>query len=86
LAAWSRDYPEKVMVAQVSYGSCPMCEIPKGAPMGHSTFQSLDNSRDQHIYSEMLEDHNIDSLHTVGVHPIGNQFWQYPLCNVYRLW
>ena len=38
LAAWSGYYPYQVMVAQVSYGSCPMCESPKCAPMGHSTF------------------------------------------------
>ena len=38
LAAWVRDYSEQVMVAQVSNGVCPMCEIQKGAPMGHSTF------------------------------------------------
>ena len=38
LAAWVGDHPEQVMVAEVSYGSCPMCEIPKGTPMGHSTF------------------------------------------------
>jgi len=63
-----------------------MCEIPKGAPMGHSTFRPLDNSRDQHIYSELLEDNHIDALHTLCVHPIRNQFWQYPLCNDYRLW
>jgi len=25
-------------------------------------------------------------VHTLGVHPIHKQFWQYPLCNVYRLW
>jgi hypothetical protein len=50
LAARVGDYPEQVMVVNVSYGSCPMCEIPKGAPMGHSTFRPLDNSRDQHIY------------------------------------
>jgi hypothetical protein len=37
LASFVGDYPEQVMVAQVSYGSSPMCEIPKGAPMGHST-------------------------------------------------
>jgi hypothetical protein len=86
LAAWVGDYLEQVMIAQVSYGSCPMCEIPKGAPMGHSTFRPLDNSRDQHIYLELLEDNHIDALHTVGVHPICNQFWQYPLCDVYRLW
>jgi len=63
-----------------------MCEIPNGAPMGHSTFQPLDNSRDQHIYSELLEDNNLDALYTLGVRPISNQFRQYPLCNVYRLW
>jgi len=38
LAAWVGDYPEQFMIAQVSYGSCPMSEIPKGAPIGHSTF------------------------------------------------
>ena len=74
------------MVSQVSYGSYPMCEIPKSEPMGHSTFQPLDISRDQHISSELLEDNNIDALHTLGVNPICNQFWQFPLCNVYRLW
>jgi len=63
-----------------------MCEIPKGAPMGHSTLRPLDNSRDQHVYSELLEDNHIDALDTLGVHPICNQFWQYPLCNVHRLW
>jgi len=74
------------MVAQVTYGSCSLCEIPKGAPMGHLSFRPLDKTRDQHIYSELLEDNNIDVLHNLGVHPIRNQFWQYPLCNVYRLW
>jgi hypothetical protein len=86
LAAWVGDYPEQVLIAQVSYGSCPMCEIPKGAPMGHSTCRALDNSRDQHVYSELLDEPNIDVLHTLHVHPIRNQFWQFPLCNVYRLW
>ena len=38
LAALVGDYPEPVIVAQVSYGICLMCKIPKGAPMGHSTF------------------------------------------------
>jgi hypothetical protein len=63
-----------------------MCEIPNSAPMGHSSFRLLDNSRDQYIYLELLEENNIDALHTLGVQPIRNQFWQYPLCNVYRLW
>jgi len=74
------------MVAQVSYGSCLMCEIPKGAPMVHSTVRPLDNPPDQHVYLELLEESNIDVLHTLGVHQIRNQFWQYPLCNVHHLW
>jgi len=86
LAAWVGDYPEQVMIAEVSYASCCVCEIPKGVPMGHSAFRPHDTSRDQHIYSELLEANHIDALHTVGVHPICNQFWQYPLCNVYWLW
>jgi len=63
-----------------------MCEIPKGALIGHCAFRPLDNSRDQHGYSEVLDEPNIDYRHTLGVHPIRNQFWQYPLCNVYHLW
>jgi hypothetical protein len=63
-----------------------MYEIPKGGPMGLSTFRPLDTSTDQHIFSELLEENNPDALHTSGVCPIRNQFWQYHLCNVYRLW
>jgi len=85
-AAWVGDYPEQFMIAQVSYGSSPMCEIPESAPMGHSTYRPLNNSRDQHIFSKLLEDNTLDALYTLGVHPIRNQFWQYPLCNVYRIW
>ena len=86
LAGWVGDYPEQVMIAQISYGSCPMCEIPKGALMGHSTIRPLDNPRGQGVHSELLDETNVDILHTLGVHPNRNQFWQYPLCNVYRLW
>jgi hypothetical protein len=53
-----------------------MWEIPKGVPMGHSTFRPLDNSKDWHICSELLKDNNDHALHTLGVHPIRNQFWQ----------
>jgi hypothetical protein len=31
-------------------------------------------------------DTNIDTLPTVGIHPIRNPFWQFPLCNIYLLW
>ena len=43
LAAWVGDYPEQVMVAQVSYGTCPLCEIRKCVPMGHLSSRPLDN-------------------------------------------
>jgi hypothetical protein len=80
------DCPEQVMIAQVSYCSCSMCETPKGAPIGHCTIRPLDNPRDQDSYSEVLAKPTIDVLHSLGVHPIHNLFWPYPLCNVYRLW
>jgi hypothetical protein len=38
------------------------------------------------MYSKLLEDNNLDDLYTLGVHPIGKKFWQYPLCNVCRDW
>jgi len=86
VAVWIGDYREQVMVAQVSYCSCLMWEILKGAPMGHSSFWVRDDSTDQHGYSEHLDEPNIDNLCTLGVHPIWNQIWQYSLCNVYHLW
>jgi hypothetical protein len=42
--------------------------------MGHSTFGPLDNSRDQYVYSELLEDTHDDALDTLGVNLIRNQF------------
>jgi len=63
-----------------------MYAISKGAPMGYSTVWPLDNSRDQQVYLELLDETNIDVLHTLHVHPIRNQFWQFSLCNFYRLW
>jgi len=38
--------------------------------MGHSTFRPLDNSREQHVHSKLLDESNIDVLHTLDVHPI----------------
>jgi len=54
--------------------------------MEHSTFWPLDNPRDEHEYSALVEDNNVDALCILGGHPIHNQFWQYSLCNVYWLW
>jgi hypothetical protein len=47
-----------------------MCEIPKGAPMGDSTFRPLDNPRVHHVYLELLDETKINVLRTLGVHPI----------------
>jgi len=49
LAAWVGDYAEHDMVGQVSYGSCSMCETPKHARIGHSTFRPPDTSTDLQI-------------------------------------
>jgi hypothetical protein len=35
---------------------------------------------------ELLDETDIDVLHTLGVHRLRNRFWQYPLCNVHYLW
>ena len=86
MAAWVGENPDWVTSGWVLYGSCPMCEIANCAPMGHSIIESLETSSDQHVYSELLDEANIDLLHTLGVDWIRNQIWRYPPCNVYRLW
>jgi len=63
-----------------------MCEIPKGVMMGHSSSGLLDNPRAHDVDSELLDEPNLDVLHSLRVYPIRNQFGQYPPCNVYRLW
>jgi hypothetical protein len=63
-----------------------MADSPKGVPMGHSTFEPLDNRRDQHIYPNLLEDKNIDAKHYSGVRQISNQLRQYHLCHIDCLW
>lgn len=74
LAAWVGNCPEHVMVTQVSYGSWLRFEIPTGVRTRYSTFRPLDFSREQPMWLELLRDTNIDALHTLGVHPICNQF------------
>jgi len=49
-------------------------------------FWPLDNPREQHVCSDLLDKTNIHVLHTLGVDSICNQFWQYPLCSVYLHW
>jgi len=83
LAARVGDYVEQVMAVQVPYGPYWMCEISKDVPLVHSTFCPLTSSTDQHIYLELLDETNINTLYTLGVHPIYNKFRQYPLWKVY---
>jgi len=86
LTSWGDVYPDKVMIALVSYGTCPLCEISNDALIWHSTFGPLHNSRDEPDYTELLDEMDIDTLHTIGLRTIRNQFWQYPLWNVHQLW
>jgi len=85
LATWVGDYLEHVMMAEVSYGSGPMCEIPNGAALGHSTCHVLNKSKDYRVQSAHLDETNIYILHTVHVHSICNLFWQFALRNIYQL-
>jgi len=85
-AAWVTDCPEIVMVAQYSSLSSRMCAIFMVRWWEVQHFNHSISSRGQHGYFELLEATHITVLHTLGVHPICNQLWQYPLCNVYQLW
>jgi hypothetical protein len=74
------------MVAQILYGLYRKRNIRNVATMGHSLCPAVDNSRDHHVYSVFPNETNIDVLHTLCVHPVHNQFRQYPLCSVDQLW
>jgi len=63
-----------------------MLVIPNSTQMQNWTFRPQSSLCDQAFPVEVLEDIHHDALHTVGVHPIHNQFWQYRLCNVYQHW
>jgi hypothetical protein len=75
VAAWVWEYSKQVMLAQVQYCTCLMCEITKGALMGHSIIRPLDYSSDQHGDPVPQKFNIIDALSTFGVEPIRNQFW-----------
>jgi len=53
--------------------------------MGRYTFSILHNSRYQEVFSELPDKPISDVAQTLGVYPMQNQFWHYPLCNVYCL-
>jgi len=84
-AAWVGNYTEQVMDDQV------ICLMPNEHNFWRCDdrvfhFRPFDNSRDHNIHLELLEERYMDAVYTLGVHLICNQFWQYPFCNVYRLW
>lgn len=84
LAAWIGDYPEITTLTQIIGGACPICEIPKGPVMGHDKPTRKFKPRSVEEYQERLGD--VDELKQVYLQPIANLIWDYPLCNVYRLW
>jgi hypothetical protein len=86
LAAWIGDYPEMTMITKTVGGSCPVCEVEKGKDMGHPKGSSKHEPRCPARYQEHLETNNDDELHKLHVQASYNHFWEYPLCNVYRLW
>jgi hypothetical protein len=47
-----------------------MCGIPNGLLMGYPALRLLVNSSDQHVYSELVNEPNINDQHNLGVHPI----------------
>jgi hypothetical protein len=59
--------------------------MPRRVLMGHCTVHPLDNSRYHHMFLELQNDNYNDALHTLCVHAIPNQFWQYPFSNAYCL-
>ena len=85
LAAWIGDYPEIMTLTQIIGGASPVCEIPKGQAMGHDIQARKFKLRSSVEYQDRLDDY-ADELKQVHLQPIPNLFWDYPLCDVYRLW
>jgi len=54
--------------------------------MEYSTLWSLKSTIQQPVYSEPLQECKHYTLHTLGVHPIHNQFWQYSPNIIYHQW
>jgi hypothetical protein len=86
LAAWIGDYPEIAMITKIVGGACPVCEVPKGPEMGHGKGFRNWEPRCTSRYQEHLEENRLDEFKEVHLQPTSNLFWDYPLCNVYRLW
>jgi len=62
-AGWVGDYPDEVMVAEVTYHSYLMCDILECAPIQRWTFKPLNHSQDKDVYSALLQETDSDSLH-----------------------
>ena len=85
LAAWIGDYPKITTLTQIIGVACPVCEVPKGPAMGHDKQTRKYKPRCRAEYQKRLDD-CMDELKAANLRPIANPFWDYPLCNVYRLW
>ena len=63
-----------------------MCVVPKGPEMGHRKGFRNWEPRCTSCYQEHLEENRLDEFKEVHLQLTSNLFWDYPLCNVYRLW
>jgi len=77
---------EQNIIAQGSQISCVIWTIHNCVPISHPPFPRLNHARCWLICLDLFEETDIDALHTLGVHPIYNQFYQYCLSYTYWLW
>ena len=96
LAAWIADYPEYSTIMGCTNMWCPCCEIPL-KEMGHVQVKSRSYDpqkpyehwplRKRTIYEEMLERKaEKGEFRELGIVKARNKLWDYPLCDVYKLW
>ena len=91
IAAWVADYQEHSIISQIKSGYCPVCEI-SSFNLSHDLTDAdkeikRAESRNQEVYKELADtDAGREKLMAKGVSSNQNIFWNYPMCNVYRLW
>jgi hypothetical protein len=66
LARWLADYPEQVLLCDVKYGRCPICECPAEdmARLTGSTYRSRDYARYQNLYQRLIDSLTMSGMTT----------------------
>ena len=91
IATWVADYQEHMIVSQVKSEQCPVCEV-SVAGLSHDikdTDRRIDRAscRDQEEYKRLARTaHRKQMLIDKSISSTYNIFWNYPMCNTYRLW